>query len=360
MSQTISAPSETRIAAIDELRGLAFLAVLASHLGLIYGLDSTLAYALALPAFGVGVDLFFVIAGFCAARSFQVLAIQTNGNWKVAAGAFWLRRGIRIVPPAWVVLIAIAFIRHWLVRDHPSNADLITAASFAANFHWAFCSINNLPCPGQMLSGHFWSLALEMQFYLIAPLLLITPRRIAFPIGVLFLIFGVTTPRPVGGLLWSVRPEGFLLGLALGRARPTLPRIALAHAVYWLFVAAIFERIAQRGFFGASLTIVAIVFAFVLAGRLGGEPASGNIAALLRWIGRGSYAAYLVHLPALAATRDLTLALLGPTLSMTTALLAIYALSIIVEIVIVRPAADFGRRASNLFIIINCESLEAA
>jgi len=47
-----------RIGVVDELRGLALIMVVFSHVGLIYGLETDIAYGLALPAFGVGVDLF--------------------------------------------------------------------------------------------------------------------------------------------------------------------------------------------------------------------------------------------------------------------------------------------------------------
>jgi peptidoglycan/LPS O-acetylase OafA/YrhL len=354
MSETTTAPGESRIAAIDELRGLAFLAVLASHFGLAYGLDSSFAYSLALPAFGVGVDLFFVIAGFFAAHNFQQLTVLAHGNLIIATVAFWVRRAIRIALPAWAVLICIHLVRHWCGDSSVNDTDLTTAATFVANFHWASCSGHGRSCPDQMVSGHFWSLALEMQFYLAAPLMLSLPRRVAIPIGGLILIFGVMAPRPIGGYLWSIRTEGFLLGLALGRRRPVLPAIGLLQAIYWLAVAAVFERIAQHGFSGASLTIVAIIFAFMLAGRLGCEPAFGCAAAALRRIGRSSYAAYLVHLPILAAIRDLTIASFGPALSMIAAASAICVVTIIAEFCIVRPAANLGRRASDLFIIINC------
>jgi len=53
-----------RIGAIDELRGLALVMVVLSHVGLVHGLETGVADGLALPAFGVGVDLFLVISGF--------------------------------------------------------------------------------------------------------------------------------------------------------------------------------------------------------------------------------------------------------------------------------------------------------
>jgi peptidoglycan/LPS O-acetylase OafA/YrhL len=359
MTETTLATGESRIAAIDELRGLAFLAVLASHFGLAYGLDAPFAYGLALPAFGVGVDLFFVISGFVIAQSFGRIMVQAQDDWKLATIAFWLRRGIRIALPAWAILIAIAFVRH-STGSARTDIDLVTAATFVANFFWASCSSNGLPCPDQMVSGHFWSLALEMQFYLAAPLLLIAPRRIAVPIGLLILIFGIVASRPVGGWLWSIRPEGFLLGLALGRQPPALPAISLSLAVYWVAVVAVFERIAQRGFSGTGLTTVAIIFAFVLTSRLRGRPTPGHAATLLRSIGRSSYAAYLVHLPVLTAMRDLTLAPLGPARSMVAAVVVVCALSMIAEIFIVRPAANISRQVSHFFIITNCATSEVA
>jgi peptidoglycan/LPS O-acetylase OafA/YrhL len=344
---------EIRIAAIDELRGLAFLAVLASHFGLGYGLDSCFAYALALPAFGVGVDLFFLISGYVAAQSFERLMVQAGGKRKLAAAAFWLRRCIRIVLPAWAIVFAIATARH-LICPLQTNDDLIAASTFVANFYWAACPDGALPCPNQLVAGHFWSLALEMQFFLVAPFLLSAPRRIALPVSLLIFIFGVIMPRPVGGWLWSIRPEGFLLGIALRQKPPALPAMSLTLALYWLAIAAVFERIAQRGLSGLGLTIVAIIFAFVLAGRLSGRRAPTSAATLLRVIGRNSYAAYLVHLPVLTAVRDLTLLQLGPGLSMAAAAMAICALSYVTDILIVRPTARWSRRVSNFLIIKKC------
>ena len=58
---------ESRDAQLDELRGLAICAVLASHVALVFANDFPLAHVLLLPALGVGVDLFFVILGFLIA-----------------------------------------------------------------------------------------------------------------------------------------------------------------------------------------------------------------------------------------------------------------------------------------------------
>lgn len=80
-----------RLAALDELRGLAILAVVASHVGLVFGPELPAAQILAVPALGVGVDLFFVISGLVVAEN--VRRLQQEGQ-----GVFW--RGAGILGPA--------------------------------------------------------------------------------------------------------------------------------------------------------------------------------------------------------------------------------------------------------------------
>ena len=73
---------ENRDAQLDELRGLAICAVLASHVALVFANDFALARVLLLPALGVGVDLFFVISGFLIApRAAQSVA----RSWRILA-----------------------------------------------------------------------------------------------------------------------------------------------------------------------------------------------------------------------------------------------------------------------------------
>ena len=101
-------PAHGRRAALDELRGLAILSVLASHVGLVFGPHLALAKALAVPAFGVGVDLFFVISGFVIAQNVRQMRELANGGFWRGALTFWARRILRIGLPAWVVVVAIA------------------------------------------------------------------------------------------------------------------------------------------------------------------------------------------------------------------------------------------------------------
>ena len=86
---TAGMPDTARINGLDELRALAVIAVMLSHLPPVLGGSSQLATLLWTPALGVGVDLFFVISGFVIFR--QLLAIERRRPLRAIAG-FWIRR----------------------------------------------------------------------------------------------------------------------------------------------------------------------------------------------------------------------------------------------------------------------------
>ena len=94
---------ENRDASLDELRGLAICAVLASHVALVFANDFAMARVLLVPALGVGVDLFFVISGFLIVDSAARSVARASSFWRGAA-AFWAGRVVRIGVPAWVTI----------------------------------------------------------------------------------------------------------------------------------------------------------------------------------------------------------------------------------------------------------------
>ncbi|MDE2579082.1 MAG: acyltransferase [Hyphomicrobiales bacterium] len=357
--------NELRNGAIDELRGMAFLAVLVSHIGLVYGLDLRLAYAMAIPAFGVGVDLFFVISGFVIARNLADMRDRAAGDGLSSAAAFWLRRVVRITPPVWATAATIAAVR-LAFAPVGYSADLVAGAGFYANFYWAACMAGQEGvCPSPLITSHFWSLALEMQFYALAPALAALPRALA-GIGLAgVLIVGATLERPVGGLLWSLRPDGLLLGMVLAdqAARRAawlraLPRIGLMQAAYWMFVAAMTARLATGPISGLGLTVVASICAYVVAARLTTGASAGPLAGWLRKGGEASYAAYLVHLPVLSGVHA-ALAGAPPALSLMAALAGVALATVALDAAFVKPAASLGRRWSDA-IIKNCKMRRGA
>jgi peptidoglycan/LPS O-acetylase OafA/YrhL len=167
---------ENRDARLDELRGLAICAVLASHVALVFANDIALAQVLLVPALGVGVDLFFVISGYLIAPSAARSVARAGGFWRGAA-AFWAGRVIRIGVPAWVTIGALYLAWHLGGLHGLRGEDLIAAAAFLGNLYWAPCFAGGEGCGDPLLSSHFWSLGVEVQFYALAPFMATLGRR---------------------------------------------------------------------------------------------------------------------------------------------------------------------------------------
>ena len=107
----------------------------------------------------IGVDLFFVLSGYLIGG--QLLAPLARGN-KINLGRFFSRRVLRIMPAYFVVLAVYFSLPSW--REYPDMAQPL----------WKFLlSIQNISLHGGTSFSHAWSLAVEDQFYLALPFLLI-------------------------------------------------------------------------------------------------------------------------------------------------------------------------------------------
>lgn len=126
-----------------------------------------------LPGGFVGVDVFFVISGFLIIGSL-VREVSTRGH--IGMLAFYARRIRRLLPASTVVLVAIMAGAVLLMPQHRWQSialDVVMSAAQVQNWNQAFGSVsyesaNALVSPVQ----HFWSLAVEEQFYIVIPLLL--------------------------------------------------------------------------------------------------------------------------------------------------------------------------------------------
>src|SRR4051812_10969355 len=191
---------------IQGLRAVAVLTVIAAHAGVPF-----------LPGGFVGVDVFYVISGYLIASLLYREVLLTG---TVSIGAFWARRARRILPAATLVTVVTVLLSlAWmsLVDAREVVVDALWSAAFAANIHFAhhgvdyFSSVEGVgPSPLQ----HYWSLAVEEQFYLIWPLLLglclaftalLTkdrPRRVErLPRGAVLTMLVVLT---LSSLLWCI------------------------------------------------------------------------------------------------------------------------------------------------------------
>lgn len=180
--------------ALEGLRGVAILAVIVYH-NFPYG-DSLLGW--------LGVDLFFVLSGFLITTILmQSVYPQTEKGF---LKRFYIRRVLRIFPLYYLFLFAFLFLFPLLgiwnneVTEYQENKWWYIF--YTQN--WLFT--NNLPQNSECLN-HFWSLAIEEQYYLIWPfiiLLLRRPKRLLFfLIAVLILIFALRS------YIWYAQYENF-------------------------------------------------------------------------------------------------------------------------------------------------------
>jgi peptidoglycan/LPS O-acetylase OafA/YrhL len=335
-----------RIETLDELRALAIGAVMLSHFALAFGSQSIVAFWLNLPDLSVGVDLFFVISGFLIFQNLADLT-DTARDFARAIAAFYARRLTRIALATWAIVAALAVTG--LERPASSATDLWTAAAFVANVHWARCEVD-AHCGDALATSHFWSLASEAQFYLLAPTLLLARGRAPLYAALTAILLLALIPRPRGSLLWALRPEALLLGAALAsevrrgatwlaKAPPVTPGMA----AWWILVASMMARIAIGPFSGFAWALVALVSAGVVLGRLKGTPIGGHVGEPVRRVGRASFSVYLVHLPLIGVAAESDAARIGVPAAVLAALAAIAAATMVVEFAIVRPAAQLGR-----------------
>jgi peptidoglycan/LPS O-acetylase OafA/YrhL len=145
------------IKGLNGVRCLAAIFVVATHLDVF--------------VFGwVGLQMFFVLSGFLITK---VLLGHEGGSLSSHLRTFYGRRALRIFP-AYYVFFLLFPIMAWLINAHPNTTDYWGhAAAYFYNWTVALDAQNFRP-----FIGHFWSLCVEEQFYLVWPLVLFfTPKK---------------------------------------------------------------------------------------------------------------------------------------------------------------------------------------
>ena len=156
-------PSRGFRADIEGLRAVAIGSVLLFHAGAPF-----------LPGGFVGVDIFFVISGFLITG---VLLRELEDTGRIALLRFWGRRAKRLLPASALVLCATV-VGSWLLLPSTSwrsiGADVAASSAYLVNWRFAGEAVDyNAEGAGVSPVLHFWSLAVEEQFYIIWPLLLV-------------------------------------------------------------------------------------------------------------------------------------------------------------------------------------------
>ena len=169
-----------RLSEVDGLRALAVIGVTWAHCWMFFGNIDYYIYNIPINRIlsfgGVGVDLFFVISGFCMTMAFTSKYKFLNfNNFK----NFVSNRFLRIAPAYFFVLIIYSLNFYFLTNNIP----IISLIS-----HFAFVqTIFDL----NFIGSHFWSLATEWHFYLLLPLIFIfgfNPKKIFVSTSVLIII----------------------------------------------------------------------------------------------------------------------------------------------------------------------------
>jgi peptidoglycan/LPS O-acetylase OafA/YrhL len=156
-----SRPQPIRFTQIEHLRAVAVLVVIVHHLG-------------GMPGGFIGVDIFFVISGFVITH-----ALLGSRDLGFLAGVrhFYYRRIVRILPPLIVVTLASFLFGWWLFFDDDFTRlqqAVASQAYFLQNLHFAQDVGNYFRgIPATDVALHTWSLAVEEQFYLLSPVLII-------------------------------------------------------------------------------------------------------------------------------------------------------------------------------------------
>ncbi|MDN5285921.1 MAG: Peptidoglycan/LPS O-acetylase OafA/YrhL, contains acyltransferase and SGNH-hydrolase domain [Mucilaginibacter sp.] len=122
----------------------------------------------------VGVHLFFVISGFLITT---LLLKEKMANGNISLKRFYIRRILRILPVAYLFLIALIFLNIYYKLHIP-----------AFDFIASFLFFKNLPIKNEPFTAHFWTLAVEEQFYLTFPFLLAYSPRYYFKAAMLIVI----------------------------------------------------------------------------------------------------------------------------------------------------------------------------
>lgn len=280
--------------ALDGIRAVAALAVVAFHAKV--------------PGSGggfLGVDVFFVLSGYLITRLLRE-EYATTGT--IGLSRFYWRRLRRLYPALLLLLLAYAALAPMLLPRLSTSQhmqDAVIAALYLTDYSRWF------GLPTDILS-HTWSLAVEEQFYLLWPLLLLRLVRLPDRQAIIWLAcayLGATVwrllnvhsgiePRVVYDR-FDTHSTGLILGCLIGYAKLQL------HQIWGVAAAAILALCISYFRFLAADTMTYGVTAAELAAAVlvVAEPVwlTGTI---LPWIGRMSYGLYLWHYPVMRWCRD--------------------------------------------------------
>jgi peptidoglycan/LPS O-acetylase OafA/YrhL len=280
---------------LDGLRGVAVILVVLAH------------EALVRNAGAVGVNVFFVLSGFLIT---SLLLVEARDAGRIDLVAFYRRRAARLLP----ALFAVSFVvgTYLVLTDQPERLlpDVGGALSYVGNW---------LQIAGvkMVLTSHTWSLAVEEQFYLVWPLLMIVLVRVSragWIVGALLVasllwrialvdVFDASGARSSRGL--DSAAAALLAGCALAylvRARPTLTTGRIGFLLGAGLIGLVVAMLALRLGSAWNLELTALGTVLIISSV---QATDGGVLAFppLVYIGRISYGIYLWHFPIIAVMK---------------------------------------------------------
>jgi len=304
--------------ALDGLRGVAILAVLAIHTHHLFGWSL-------LKGGNIGVDIFFVLSGFLITA---LLLEEWEHTGAISLKSFYWRRALRLAPALFVLLAVLYFLSGILFS--PAEAGdtrraMPVAFVYASDLALAFFKVRL----GAL--QHTWSLAIEEHFYLVWPLLLVAALKLGISRKRLVLVtlllafasafhraklqqFGALPVRTYYGI--DTCADALLIGCATGMCvswglcRVRGFRRLLVPASMFIVLCLLATDYASPFMHLGGFTLLASATAVLLVNMV--LSPSSFLARLLEsgplvWLGRISYGVYLWHYPIFKATSFLSL-----------------------------------------------------
>ena len=294
----------------------------------------------------LGVDVFFVLSGFLITT---LLLREKRREGSISLRGFYTRRFFRIVP---VYLFTICM---YFVAAHASR-NFVKIGQFNAALPWLLTFLPEYrPAAAGNILGHAWTLGIEEKFYIVWPLMLIF--LYPFRARALVCLGAIYVALLFAPHMYARSYDGLLIGAVLAvvltcspgssmvRALGSIPDSVLCVLIVGTYA---LNRYTNNAVFLFSVAVTLLVASLVLRHgmlrRLLEAPA-------LTYIGRRSYAMYLIHMLVLNLVEKIPAAFLGRNaiFIVCVAYGFTFAGAALMYIVIEQPCLAFGRRLSKRF-----------